>query len=196
MGGTRRQIGLTLLLVSLALPSCQAPSPRSASPRSASPGPAPEIPRTWQLDEIAGAVPAPSRSASEGWTPVATHVLAWKTIDAGPDPEGDGRSSIDQCLLLQQWTGSGTQPAWQLALVFRNSWHNKWKISEIQMLMPGNGGEGPVCVWQRGVQTYGSIPTSDQVYAFMDRWEWKLEAGEGRRLLEGRVCENTWRWLL
>ena len=143
--------------------------------------PKPEIPESWNLDEI---VSAANRQADNV---VESDILAWVV------EEDDRPLNVESCILWFRLQHPSGKTIYRVCRLFRHpNWRNRWRLSDF----------GLVCK---------SPPTSSQILNFMDQtnWNWKvgnrdkglgLDPATGNliinsvfRFIDGRVCTNAWK---
>jgi hypothetical protein len=134
-----------------------------------------ELPKDWQIDEIADAMPPRSDDGP-------THVLAWKIL------EDDRPHRVEYCLGVKHLTkATEKQEQWVLASLARNPAKGKeWNFVTI-WITPDAEFKNPPFIMH--VQKYRDRPTNADIYKFMDKFDWKLGADRDWKLIDGGVCE-------
>ena len=144
-----------------------------------------EFPASWNVDEILAALaktgcPGPY---SSGPKPQA-HVLAWKTKE-------DHRPwYVEECILWVHWMESNGRKHWTLAHLGRNpkpppqGRGRGWELAIVY--------DAPVAYYR----VFDIPPTNQDVYMFCsDSW-WEFGPDGGFRILDARVCVETWRQVI
>jgi hypothetical protein len=174
----KRRIALAgLIVAALALASC---STREAVALK-------EYPESWQLDELAAAVPHGRLGVPQVQDTCAVHVLAWKIVrDARP-------LTLEQCLLLEETRDPQGRQHWVLAGLARSDSQGKpgpWEVEAVHYNMPRDSGIPHH--WKTHVKAYDARPANEDIYKFMDDIAWQLGADRNWRLLDGMVCRQAW----
>lgn|SRR5262245_55842833 len=184
----RHLLSSLFLAPALVLTSCQANVENDSQPTTEIAQVERETPEDWDLNEIAEAASFGRSSEREPWDPIVTHVLVWKVRE-------DNRPlKVEECLVLQhQKDPNKNNERWVLASLYRHpEYRNEWEVSERTSRMLGADGER-FCHRERHYETYEVSPRNADVYAFMDKVDWKLGADDGWRLLGRKICRQTWR---
>jgi hypothetical protein len=139
------------------------------------------LPEGWRLEEIARAALPPA-------CPGATYVLAYKRI------ANDRPVRVDYCLVLTHLPDDGGE-RWDLIRLARNPGDRdarraEWHRVEVHY-MPYQGWPEGAWVWH--MECFPKRPSSQAVYRFADLCGWKFTVDGDWRLLDAKVCEDTWR---
>jgi hypothetical protein len=142
------------------------------------------LPKGWKLEEIA-------KAALPGATSGSTYVLAWKQI-------GDERPVlVDYCLVVTHIPDYCGRERWDVVSVARNPGVPKNGEWEMVLVHYGPGYKGfPQGAWVHHYKCFDDRPTNKEVYQFADEFGWKFDADSGFKLLDARVCKETWEAVL
>jgi hypothetical protein len=136
-----------------------------------------ELPEGWLLNDIAKGTAFPMDSGQ-------VSVLAWKIIDNG------GAFRVESCLVLKHVeTPTDDHEQWLIASVSRNSGENRWHTVKTYIALQPDG-ENPPFI--RHEQWFRERPSNQEIYAFMDKVDWKLGPEDDWKVLDGRVCTVMW----
>ncbi len=136
-----------------------------------------ELPEGWQLDDIERATPPNDVRGT-------AYVLAWKILD------DDRPLRVEECLVLKHFDQPGRKATWTLASLYRQPrLRNSWSVSELAAARDAGGGNDSP---ERDYDVYRSRPTNADVDAFREKVGWSLGAGDGFKLIDGRVCRRAW----
>jgi len=151
-----------------------------------------EPPASWKLAEIADAAPPRSDRG-----PV--HVLAWKIV------EDDRPLRVEYCLVLKQLAQpTQQQERWSLASLVRvPSGDKEWDVVTWWMALDPEFKTPPLVMHQ---QHFRERPTNSDIYAFMDKCNWRLGADADSYIgISGKVNESylidggigrAWPWVI
>jgi hypothetical protein len=138
--------------------------------------PASDLPDGWRLQDIHEAMP-PNNPGGK------TYVLAWKI------EEDERPLRLEHCLALKHTEEPGGD-RWVIACLYRQpTLRNLWQVA-VRAAAPDMA--FPERAELRQTEYFTSRPTNQQVYDFIDFVHWTFGADEDWKLIDGRVCEQTW----
>ena len=190
MCAANKSRNLLLSVVSLAIVSCQPTKPFDAVEGGIATHSVgelePKLPDGWRLDAISRKVPGPDRNEDQAnlWT---AHVLAWQVS------QDDRPFTVEECLVLKEFSRHGTDRHWVLASIYRHPPDACRHLSMVHHLLTATKGGAMNCRSVRHCKSFENQPHNKDVYAFMDEIDWGQAPVSGWKVVRGRICTSTWR---
>lgn len=157
--------------------------PVGSAARSQETSPPNELPRSWNLEEIAKQTPP---YGAEG----RVHVLAWKVM------VDDRPLRVESCLVLKVLDTDSDYGRWCLAHLYRHPGEKKpeWRLSMIHV----SGEKGTKYFPGLNImqaKRFKTRPGNKELYAALSIEEvgWTFKQEKGWKFVSCCVCENTWK---
>jgi hypothetical protein len=139
-----------------------------------------ELPRTWELKDIAAEAPP---YGAEG----KVYVLAWLI------KEDDRPLRVESCLVLKDLGKDDEHGRWCLSHLYRHpdGRDNAWTLPPLWVSPPPPlGPKEPVAIDH--AKRLKKKPTNKDVYEAAKDVQWRFAVDEGWKLLSCAVCERNW----
>jgi hypothetical protein len=139
-----------------------------------------ELPRTWELGEIADATP-PYKTEGK------VYVLAWQVR------EDDRPLRVESCLVLKVLEEPREHGHWSLAHLYRHPFgrDNVWTLPPLWVSPPPPLGPAePVAIDH--MKRFKSRPTNKDIYDSLKDVQWRFDLEPGWRWVGCAVCERNW----